>query len=188
MKWPSRRRSTGSLSSSMRAMRCSTRLRMCSASPTSLSGSACCARPGTSSRLARVPNANTTCSKPIATAGPPVSSPRPPPREIDPHTRPSRSACGDHLPDRRDDMLGEHRGADDLGQHRVEGGVALLADQHDARVAGSRPSSAHASVVPANPPPTRPRCSSPRSSRASPQADTEALRPARPSDPSEECK
>jgi hypothetical protein len=38
----------------------------------------------------------------------------------------------EHLADRRNHVLRKHRGADHLGQHRVEGGVALLADQHHA--------------------------------------------------------
>jgi len=35
-----------------------------------------------------------------------------------------------HLPDRSGDLLGKYRSADGLRQHRIEGHVALFADQH----------------------------------------------------------
>jgi hypothetical protein len=56
-------------------------------------------------------------------------------REVDvgdpPHHEAPAAPDVDRLAQRRDDMLGEDGGADDLGKHRIVGRVALLADQHD---------------------------------------------------------
>ena len=56
------------------------------------------------------------------------------------HAAHDEARAADHLPDRRHDLLGEHRRADRLGQHRVERRVALVADEQElvARAAAGR--------------------------------------------------
>ena len=139
-KCPSRARTAGSCSSSMRAILRSTMLRTCIASPTVLSARPCSASPGSRSRRARLPNASSRCSYGWSTAPASVST-RSVRRlvSIGGHPPHDEARRPDHLPDRRDHLLREHRRAERLGQHGVERGVALVADQQKLVTGGKPP-------------------------------------------------
>ena len=154
MKCPSRCRSSWSVSSSMRASRRSARLRRCAASPIVLSGNRVLRRARNHVEARSSPErqhdvvvgkytasgegvaSDVRCTKSILVTRPITK------RALRTICRIGATICS-----------GKHASADHFRQHRGERRVAFLVDHQQLVAGGSLPSSARASVVPANPPP-----------------------------------